>query len=276
MRGRRASPCRADVKESAYYQHSRYIPLASRLSFHVRQQIFRRFITAFAPCAGTSILDVGVTSDTRQQESNYFERFYPHPTQITAVGTEDGSHLTEQYPGLKYQSVEPGSSLPFSTNHFDIVFSNAVLEHTGCRSSQAAFVKEVCRVGKRFFITTPNRWFPVEHHTGLPFLHFLPRAAYRAILAKTSYRYWADEAHLNILTGDALRRMLPEGVKGQVEAVRILGLSCNLIALGDSQGVRAGRDATLSSSRSRPEYHSCTRSEAYEVDLDDAFGRQEV
>jgi SAM-dependent methyltransferase len=240
------------VKESAYYQHSTHVPLASRLSFHVRQRIFRRFITAFAPSAATSILDVGVTSDTRQQESNYFERFYPYPTQVTAVGTEDGSHLSEQYRGLKYQSVEPGSALPFSTNQFDIVFSNAVLEHTGCRSSQAAFLKEVCRVGQRFFITTPNRWFPIEHHTGLPFLHFLPRAAYRAILAKTSYRYWADEAHLNILTGDALRRMLPPGVKGQVETVRLFGLPSNLIAFGDSQGVGAGRDATLSLSTSRP------------------------
>ena len=237
------------VKESTYYQHSKYIPLASRLSFHVRRQIFRRFMTAFAPSAATSILDVGVTSDTRQEESNYFERFYPYPSQVTAVGTEDGSHLAEQYHGLRYQSVEPGNSLPFSTNQFDIVFSNAVLEHTGCRSSQAAFLKEVCRVGKRFFITTPNRWFPIEHHTGLPLLHFLPCSVYRAILARTSYRYWADEAHLNMLSGYALRLMLPPGVKGQVETVRLFGLSSNLIAFGDSQGEG---DTTLSLSTSRP------------------------
>ena len=113
----------------------------------------------------------------------------------------------------------------------------------------AAFLREVCRVGKRFFVTTPNRWFPIEYHTGLPFLHFLPSAAYRAVLARTSYRYWADEARLNILSGDALRRMLPAGVKGQVETVRLFGLSSNLLAFGDSLGV--GRDATLSSARSR-------------------------
>jgi SAM-dependent methyltransferase len=184
------------------------------------------------------VLDVGVTSDTRQQESNYFERFYPYPAQVTVVGTEDGSHLTGQYPGLRYRRVEPGKPLPFATNQFDIVFCNAVLEHAGGRSSQAAFLKEICRVGKRFFVTTPNRWFPIEHHTGLPFLHFLPTAAYRAILGATSYRYWADEAHLNILTGGALRRMLPPGAKGEVETVRLFGLPSNLIAYGDCQGVR--------------------------------------
>ena len=240
------------MEESSYYRHSKYVPLASRLSFRVRRKIFRRFMSVFAPSAATSILDVGVTSDTRQQESNYFERLYPHPTQVTAVGTEDGSHLTEQYRGLRYQRIEAGNSLPFSTNQFDIVFTSAVLEHTGCRSSQAAFLSEVCRVGRRFFITTPNRWFPIEHHTGLPFLHFLPCAAYRAILARTPYRYWADEAHLNMLSGNALRRMLPAGVKGQVETVRLFGLSSNLIAFGDSQGVGVGPDATLSLSTSRP------------------------
>jgi SAM-dependent methyltransferase len=231
-------------------------------------------MTVFAPSATTTILDVGVTSDTRQQESNYFERFYPYPTQVTAVGTEDGSHLTEQYPGLRYQSVEPGDALPFSANQFDIVFSSAVLEHTGRRSSQAAFLKELCRVGKRFFVTTPNRWFPIEHHTGLPFLHFLPSVAYRAILATTPYRYWAEEAHLNLLSRDALRRMLPAGVKGRVERIRLFGLSSNLIAVGDSQGVGLGLDATLSSSTARLQHHPGTRSDAKNVGAIAASGRR--
>lgn len=199
--------------------------------------MFHRFVTALAPTPTMCVLDVGVTGDTEQQESNYFERLYPYPAQITAVGTEDGSHLAEQYPGLRYRRVEPGKPLPFATNQFDIVFCNAVLEHTGSRSSQAAFLKEICRVGKRFFVTTPDRWFPVEHHTGLPFLHFLPTGAYRAILGATSYRYWADEAHLNILTGGALRRIFPPGAKGRVESIRLFGLPSNLIAFGDCHGV---------------------------------------
>ena len=90
------------------------------------------------------------------------------------MGTEDGSHLEERYPGLSYKQVQPGDPLPFRDAEFDVVFSNAVLEHVGSRSAQAAFVRELCRVGKAFFITTPNRWFPIEHHTGLPMLHYLP------------------------------------------------------------------------------------------------------
>src|SRR5207244_2337653 len=84
--------------------------------------------------------------------------------------------------------------------HFDIVFSNAVVEHAGNSEDQAAFIREACRVGKRVFITTPNRWFPVEHHTAVPLLHYLPKRMYRVILRNTSLTYWSHEENLNLLS----------------------------------------------------------------------------
>ena len=80
--------------------------------------------------------------------------------------------------------MQPGEPLPFRDGEFDVVFSNAVVEHVGSRTAQAAFVGELCRVGKSFFITTPNRWFPVEHHTGLPLLHYLPASVFRSLLRR--------------------------------------------------------------------------------------------
>ena len=44
---------------------------------------------------------------------------------------------------------------------FDVVFSNAVIEHVGGEEEQLRFVAEALRVGRRAFITTPNRLFPV-------------------------------------------------------------------------------------------------------------------
>ena len=38
-------------------------------------------------------------------------------------------------------------------------------------------MREAVRVGRRVFLTTPNRWFPVEVHTRLPLVHWLPSAA---------------------------------------------------------------------------------------------------
>ncbi len=68
-----------------------------------------------------------------------------------------------------------------TTASFDVVFSNAVIEHVGDRERQEALVREALRVGRRVFVTTPNRWFPIEVHTRLPFVHWLPdELAHRA------------------------------------------------------------------------------------------------
>ena len=65
-------------------------------------------------------------------------------------------------------------ALPFPDGAFDVVHSNAVIEHVGGRERQEAFVREALRVGRRVFLTTPNRWFPIEVHTRLPLVHWLP------------------------------------------------------------------------------------------------------
>ena len=82
--------------------------------------------------------------------------------------------------------------MPFADGEFDIVFSNAVIEHVGGREQQRRFVEESLRVAQRAFVTTPNRWFPVEVHTRLPLVHWLPDpVAHRAYdLAR---KPWAKE-----------------------------------------------------------------------------------
>jgi SAM-dependent methyltransferase len=142
--------------------------------------------------------------------------------------------LEQQYPGLKYLHARAGEKLPFADQVFDIVFSNAVIEHVGSRAAQAAFVAELCRVGKAFFITTPNRWFPIEHHTGLPLLHWLPAGLYRALLRNTRYAYWSWDEHLNMLTGRLLSQLFPAGVRLQVRRIRLAGICSNLVAMGST------------------------------------------
>ncbi len=196
--------------------------------------MFLLFMEVMHPQPETRVLDVGVTSDERFRESNYFEQMYPHPQKLTCVGTEDGSHLAQRYPGLSYRQVRAGDPLPFRDAEFDIVFSNAVLEHVGSRRAQAAFARELCRVGRSFFITTPNRWFPVEHHTGLPLLHYLPASVFRGVLRRTRYRHWAEETNLNMLTARDLAALFPPDAAVDVRTVRVAGLPSNLIAFGST------------------------------------------
>ncbi len=219
-----------------YYRDTEGVPFASRLGMQARRKIYAAFSKALRPQPDDTVLDVGVTSNTERQESNFFEQFYPYKNRITCVGTEDGSHLELRYPGLRFQAVKAGALLPFKDRQFDIAFSNAVLEHTGSTTEQAQFIAEIARVSRRFFIATPNRWFPVEHHTGLPLLHYLPQPLYRSLLRKTRYRFWAEEANLHMLSRRDLRRLMPKSLECDVVPIRVLGLVSNLAVWGPAVG----------------------------------------
>jgi SAM-dependent methyltransferase len=222
------------MNDSPYYKDTGKIALASKISVRFREKMFDKFMSSIKPDARHRVLDIGVTSDESYQESNYFERLYPYKDRIVCIGTEDGSHLEKKYPGLKFIQVQPHEPLPFHNQEFDITFSNAVIEHVGSTENQRAFVLEMLRVSRSFFITTPNRWFPVELHTAWPFLHFLPKKVYRKILAALGEAYWSKEENLNLLSRKELKSLFPKEMNPTIDSTRLLGLSTNLIAYGKS------------------------------------------
>jgi hypothetical protein len=169
-----------------------------RVSTHVRRKMYARFIDTGVE-ADHTILDVGVTSDRDQLASNYLEAWHPWKDRITACGIDDASFLEEVYPGLRFVPAD-GKDLPFADGAFDWVHSSAVLEHVGSAAEQAKFVSELYRVCRKgIFITTPNRWFPVEFHTVLPLVHWLPKATFRNVIRRLGHRELSLEQHLHLL-----------------------------------------------------------------------------
>ena len=152
--------------------------LADAISLRSRKRKLRLFLDELQPTAETTVLDVGADELSFGEGDgcrtlNFFEEHYPWPERITALGLQDGEGFRARYPGIRYVQGD-ACALPFADGEFDIVFSNAVIEHVGARERQRRFVREAIRVGRSVFVTTPNRRFPVEVHTRLPVVHWLP------------------------------------------------------------------------------------------------------
>ncbi|MEJ6486384.1 methyltransferase domain-containing protein [Nostoc punctiforme UO1] len=78
------------------------------------------------------------------------------------------------HPKIKQVIGSATNMVNFQSNEFDIVFSNSVIEHVGDYDQQYQMATEVMRVGKRYFVQTPNVFFPIEPHFVFPLFQFLP------------------------------------------------------------------------------------------------------
>jgi SAM-dependent methyltransferase len=228
---RLAYSCR--VRVNAQYNVAAPGSLAIRIAGYQRRRMFERFLGSLAVDPADSILDVGATSDRAYDHSNYLEAWYPHKERLTAVGIDDASFLERLYPGLTFRQAD-GRALPFADRSFDFSHCSAVIEHVGTRADQARLLSELWRVCRKgLFVTTPNRWFPVEFHTVVPLVHWLPPRVFRAILRAAGHETLADVTHLNLMSrGDLLLAAVTAGITGaRVEGARLCGWTSNLLLI---------------------------------------------
>jgi hypothetical protein len=127
----------------------------------------------------------------------------------------------------------------FQDQAFDIVFSNSVIEHLGDFEGQKQMASEIQRVGKRYFVQTPNYYFPVEPHFVFPIFHWLPIFV-RVWLATHFHLGWygkfsnsdtarAEVSSIRLLKRSEMLRLFPQG---KMQDEKIWGLTKSLIAYG--------------------------------------------
>src|SRR5882757_9395947 len=193
--------------------------VASRVSMRSRERKLQLFLDLLQPGLETTVVDVGVTDAPFGAGStdNFFEARYPWPERITAVGHTELDRFAAAFPQVRVVRAD-GRELPFGNAEFDLGFSNAVVEHVaGGRDGQRRFVHELCRVARRVFVTTPNRHFPLEVHTLLPFVHWLPKGPRERLLP-------FDDV-LDPLSAKQLTALFPY-------RVRVINTGMTLIAIG--------------------------------------------
>jgi len=197
--------------------------LAARASLWNRRRKLALFLETMRPGPETRVVDVGVgdtpfgTEPGVAATHNFFEALYPWPERITAVSDVPLPNFAQAFPSIR-TVVANGLELPFGDDEFDVAFSNAVVEHVGGRAEQRRFVGELCRVAPRVFVSTPNRRFPLETHTLVPFVHWLPRrAADRAMHALHRENWDAIE----LLSKRELLALFPRHVHARAVEARV-------------------------------------------------------
>ena len=191
----------------------------------VRRRRAELFLRLFQPLPDDTVLDLG------SEDGSEIASFYPYLEKVVIADVNEGPlHRGMKAYGFGgYVLLHPDEALPLDTASFDIVWCSSVIEHvTGIDSSvlppwdaarycqraeqrQREFAEEIRRVGRGYWVQTPNRRFPIEAHSMLPGLQLLsPYAQYQAsrALKHIWIKRWNQDFHL--LDRDRLARFFPE------------------------------------------------------------------
>jgi ubiquinone/menaquinone biosynthesis C-methylase UbiE len=146
-------------------------------------------------CSSIRILDVGGTINFWRQVGRPSEGVEITILNLNDESIEIESNDTGQGRDCCYNFVEGNACClsQFQDQQFDIVFSNSVIEHLGSQENQKKMVEEARRVGRRYFIQTPNYYFPMEQHFYWLGFQFFPQSL-RLLLFQRFSLGWVPKA----------------------------------------------------------------------------------
>lgn len=143
------------------------LPWPASIAINFRRKRFDFFKSLFTSLPRPlHILDVGGT-----QVFWEIMGFIRDDVHLTILNTEP---VEATFPNVTTIVGDARDMREFKEKQFEVVVSNAVIEHVGSFEQQRQMAEEVQRVGKRYIVQTPNRYFPIEPHVLIPFFQFFP------------------------------------------------------------------------------------------------------
>ena len=181
-----------------------------------------------------SCIDVGTTSYEENESSNYIIKNLSHIPNIISISNQEIKNP------LFKEKILKSITQNFSNDEFfklksDIVISNATIEHVGSFENQIKMVNNIINLSKKkFIIITPNRYHPIDFHTKIPFLHWLPKIIHRKILSLVGLSFYSREENLNLLSKtDLIKIMNDLNFKNyKIFNIKLLGFVSNFILIG--------------------------------------------
>ena len=140
------------------------------------------------------------------------------------------------YPNFKGVAGDATNLSEFTDNQFDMVFSNSVIEHVGSFEQQQKMAIEVQRVGRSYFLQTPNYYFPIEPHFVFPGFQWLPLSV-RAFMINHWNLGWCKRIsepnsarefveQIRLMRKKELKQLFPDG---DVYEEKVVGLTKSFV-----------------------------------------------
>lgn len=221
--------------------------LAAHFSRHFRARRAALFRRLFVVDRNTKILDLGSESGANISAVLSGSAVLPQNVFIADIDSDAVAKGSREF-GFTPVVIDETGTLPFADRFFDIVYCSSVIEHVTvpkhrvwtlrsghgfedqARRRQRIFAQEIGRVGKRFFVQTPYRHFPIESHTWLPFVGWLPRPVLIPFLRLTNL-FWVKKASpdFHLLDKKELSRLFNGAT---IVEERAFGMIKSIIAVG--------------------------------------------
>jgi hypothetical protein len=182
-------------------------------------------------------LDVGTTSDEHYESSNFFLKKLPQNIPIFSFSDQEISEQNSRR-GFYISKTFIGSvsSELRISEKFELVLCSATLEHVGSLENQKLAINNLVELSSKYLlITVPNRWHPIEFHSRLPLIHWLPEKLWRRFLDLfPNLRNLALEQNLNFISPQKIESVLAEleAVKEvKIFDISLLGFTSNFAIL---------------------------------------------
>jgi predicted SAM-dependent methyltransferase len=150
--------------------------------YKFRNQRFRNFekfvLVNFPEEKQISVLDIGGASYFWAEKELVTQK----RVKVTLLNLEKEDSLPE---GLSSMVGDATDLSVFEDKSFDIVFSNSVIEHLYTWKNQQKMADEIQRVGKFYYVQTPNKHFFLEPHYAVPFIQYFPKKLSFWLLTQT-------------------------------------------------------------------------------------------
>ena len=177
-----------------------------------------------------NVLDIGTTSDNENPNSNLIVKNINNINKFYSISNQT-INLPFFEKTLEKSIVESLNEEEIKEFKSDLVLSTATIEHVGSFENQKSMIKNMIKLSRNMIIiTTPNRFHPIEFHTKIPFIHWLPKNMHRKILKFFNLSFYSKEENLNLLSEkDFIKMAEGENIDFNFKFISLLFCKSNLI-----------------------------------------------